>query len=40
MDTYIKFEDLIDADLTMEAIYGGGPKDNVSADSISKLTKC
>ncbi|MGG0494839.1 restriction endonuclease [Priestia megaterium] len=40
MDTYIKFEDLIDADLTVEAIYEGGPKDNVSADPISKLLKC
>ncbi|MEH7140852.1 hypothetical protein [Priestia megaterium] len=40
MDTYIKFEDLIHADLTVEAIYEGGPKDNVSADPISKLLKC
>ncbi|SDE11932.1 Restriction endonuclease [Priestia aryabhattai B8W22] len=40
MDTYIKFEDLVYADLTVEAIYEGGPKDNVSDDPISKLLKC
>jgi hypothetical protein len=38
--TTINFNDLNTSDLIVEAIYEGGPKDNVSADPISKLLKC
>jgi hypothetical protein len=40
MQNINKFKDLLDADLIVEAIYEGGPKDDVSADPISKLLKC
>src|SRR4051812_34126636 len=40
LENNIKFEDLVNANLIVEAIYEGGPKDNVSADPISKLLKC
>jgi Restriction endonuclease AspBHI N-terminal len=36
----IKFENLFNSDLIVEAIYEGGDNDNVSDDPISKLLKC
>ncbi|WP_423410437.1 restriction endonuclease [Heyndrickxia sp. MSNUG] len=40
MDNIIKFEALTNSDLIVDALYEGGPQDNVAADPISKLLKC
>ncbi|WP_406944164.1 restriction endonuclease [Halobacillus sp. SY10] len=40
MQTIVKFSELNNSNLTVEAIYEGGPQDNVSADPISKLLNC